>query len=143
MREANPNTTTPHAPPRRLLLSLAAQAPIAVFATSAVAADNPDAELIRLGELLERAWARENAAAGREDEQIEAVEVTTEIVDQIEAQTATMLAGVQVKVRALLWCGCGDLPSADELMDYRSSTPATDMRLLADLVRDLAAMGRA
>jgi hypothetical protein len=64
------------------------------------------------------------------------------IVDQIELQTATTLQGLQVKMRAPTWC-CSGEPITAQKLHWFDSEPTTDMRLLASIVTDLAAMGGA
>jgi hypothetical protein len=143
----------PLAPPRRLLLALAGLGPIAAFpaVASAISADG-DAALIRIGarfdpaaakwqealDLCEREDTPENEAAANA-----ARAVTAAIVHEIETLQACTTVGLQVKLRALLWCGCGDLPSAQDLAGPFTSQPTTDMRLIAGILQDIHAMGGA
>jgi hypothetical protein len=134
-------------PTRRALLAGvgAAAAPPAVAAPSAAA--HPDAELIRLGDALDVAWAVENrafeAAKGEHDDSgpltlkaQKAQEAASEIVARVEAIPATSLAGVLVKVRAIAWCRDGDPITAEDLDD--AADPATECRLIAGVLNDLA-----
>lgn len=148
---------------RRSFLRLAAATPalslpaflgvqaVPAEARAATPVPGADAELIRLGLLLDEAAAREAAAwaayarAGHDDENEKIAEAlnahTGAVVHQIEQLTSASVAGLLVKLRAIEWCCAGEPITAENLCDSRD--PTTDMRLLASVVSDLAAMGRA
>ena len=110
---------------------------------------NPDAELLRLGEMLEEAWQQEveayALATDKDDETPEAIradalnDVTAMIVYQIEGMRALTLEGLQVKLRAVIWCHSGDPITAATFGDGHN--PATATRLLVELLDDLSTMG--
>jgi hypothetical protein len=124
---------------------------IAIMATPAAATPaphHPDAELIRLGHELEAFWKAENAVYERlkGDTSDEATAQTTaanrltfDVVDQIEALSASTLEGVLVKVLAVSWCHCGDALEDDMFSDQNT----TDVRLVSAILRDLSAMREA
>src|SRR3712207_4080015 len=98
--------------------------------TLAHADAHPDAELLRLGEELDRSWRAQRAteaAWNREgyhasDEEVDAlVDETGRIVEQIMKQPATTLEGLKVKARAVSWCADGYLskPEDHETLDVR------------------------
>ena len=120
------------------------------------AAVSPDAELLRLGDLLEAAWADEKAAYAAaegvdDDDAPENIHVTemaercSDTVDQITLIPATTLVGVQVKVRAASWCRDCEPFEVDEFDPYipgqEPSPPSTSARVLASLMTDLVAIG--
>lgn len=128
---------------RRALLGGIAIAPL--LALPALAALHPDAEILRLGRLMEAHWEveRQSETAGahdqNEDEPVEtAFHKTRQVVIEIEAATASTLEGLRVKARACLWCHSGELPT---LEDFEAAT--TDVRLAVGIVRDLLTMGDA
>lgn len=144
----------PIIPSRRGLLAGSATALLAgatVVATGPAAACRPDDELLRLGDLLHAAVARENAAwadadalhADDDDEAAVRAKALTarscSIVDRIEQERATTLAGLLVKIQAVDWCGCGDTDLL-EMFDA-GQHPSTDVRLVVGLWCDLRAMG--
>jgi hypothetical protein len=95
-----------------------------------------------LGRELDQAAAIEAEAferGGGSDAGDVAAGYTGDIVAEIELLTATTLAGIQVKLRALRWCFCGEPITAEELSG--NPEPATDMRILAGLLNDLSAIG--
>lgn len=118
------------------------------FGTPALAnaATNPDADLISLGRELDKAVATEAAAfadterngGGWSEAGDVALHDKFRIVDEIELLNATTLAGIHVKLRAVRACLGGDPITAEELAGHEG--PATDMRLIADLLNDLSAI---
>ena len=101
-----------------------------------------DATLLRLGDELDRAWAHEKALIDSKtwgDTYEAAYNVTSRVVDQIEKQQAKTLEGVQVKVRAVMWCHQGEKEDAESfrLSHYQRTT---DVRLAESIVLDLAAL---
>lgn len=112
-----------------------------------------DAELLRLGALLDQAVAREKAAwmvaegAGDDDALDKAAEAacaeTGAIVDRIEVTPATTLPGLLVKLRAIAWCCSGGDPASIALGVHASiSDETTDFRLLHSMLRDMSAIAR-
>ncbi|WP_395697206.1 hypothetical protein [Methylocella sp.] len=106
---------------------------------------NPDAELIRLGAMLDEASRKTLAleAALPDDYSDEdranfdaAFDATLAIVDQIERLSATTVAGLKAKVRAIAWCH-SDEPFDDECFNEQGTT---NVRLAASVMRDLMAM---
>lgn len=106
---------------------------------------NPDAELIRLGATLDDANNKMRALEAElvddgSDEASEhiyaAIAVASAIVDQIERLSATTLAGLKVKVRAIAWCH-SDEPFDDECFNEQGTT---NVRLASSVMRDLMAM---
>lgn len=96
----------------------------------------PDAELVRLGAALDAAWAAQDAieeAGG--DGFDEAYAAALAVARRIEALPATTLAGLRVKARVVAWCHGGEPIAADDLV----AGHATDMRMVAAIVRDLLA----
>lgn len=107
----------------------------------------PDAELIRLGALLDAAMAEEDAlwAAALADAASEKVAIaandrTHDIVRQIETVSAVSLAGLLVKARSLCWCKSGEPVTAEDFYDG-GGPPATDTRVMISMLNDLSAMG--
>jgi hypothetical protein len=113
-----------------------------------------DAELLRLGALLQAAWAEENAAfavvdglsdgAAQDAAEKAAVALqrrTSAIVDRIEGTRARTLGGLRIKLSALNWCYSDEPLTAENLAGSRM--PCTDTRLLASMLRDLSQIGRA
>ena len=112
------------------------------------ATDHPDAKLLELGRELEAAWAEETRLFTEHEEELEldhielildaACSRTNNIVLDIEQVCARTLDGLIVKARACLKCR-GECGLGDELF-FRNPHPSTDERLVAGIVRDLAAM---
>ena len=143
------------APTRRGLLggvAVLAAAPVTLVAS------NSDVDLLRLGGLLEAAWAAEKvawaAAEGIDPDDApenlhvdEMVERSQEIVDQIALVPATTYAGVQVKVRAASWCRNCEPFEVEEFDPYIPgqvpSPPSPSARVLVSLMTDLVAIGSA
>lgn len=107
---------------------------------------HPDAELVRLGRLLDAAWADERdaleAARRSKDAATDALweaacDRTGLVVDAIEAMAATTVDGLKAKARACLWCHNGE-PFGDASFDEQATT---DVRLAAGILRDLLAIG--
>lgn len=128
---------------RRVLLGGIAIAP--ALTVSALATSHPDAELLRLGRLLDQAWMAErhtyDAAAGShttdtETNYEEACGLTSGFVEQIEAATATTLVGLLVKARACSWCHNGESMRDEDFGEQ----PTTNIRLAVGVIRDLLAM---
>ncbi len=123
--------------------ALAASVTLPLLPVSAYAADTTaDAELIRLGVELDRAWAHEKALIDSEtwgDTYEAAYNATGCVVGQIEKQRAQTLEGVQVKVRAVMWCHQGEPADAKpfRLSHYQRTT---DVRLAESIVLGLAEM---
>lgn len=59
------------------------------------------------------------------------------ILNRILATRATTVHGLQVKLRAFLYCRCGDPLDGD---DFGPGTTATDVRILMSMVDDLGRM---
>ncbi|MDX7953408.1 hypothetical protein P7D22_19775 [Lichenihabitans sp. Uapishka_5] len=124
-----------------------AAAALTVPATILAAAPaGSDADLIALGAEMDAAWAFQRdvqaATAGGVSQMAEskfeaAFERTAEIVDRIEALTATTLAGLRVKLRGIDWCRDGD--TLDERELFNSDKPTTDLRLIVAILADLRA----
>jgi hypothetical protein len=106
-----------------------------------------DAELLMLGAVFEKAWAAERGALRAmeslySDEKGECFEgardVTSAIVDQIEALQAHTIAGLKLKARVLMWCRGEE----HEVLTGRSFNDqgTTDVRFAAAIVRDLLAL---
>ena len=127
-------------------------------AALAAASPHPDAGLLRLGDLLEAAWAVEKAAYAAAEgidpddapENLHATEMMERcgaIVDQITPIPATTYAGVQVKVRAASWCRNSEPFEVEEFDPYipgqAPSPPSPSARVLASLMTDLVAIGSA
>lgn len=104
--------------------------------------NNPDLELMRLGERLSEAWDAELKAY----EAIEAKDGTEpvvdwkqaflgsmELVEKIDARVATTLDGLRVKALACWWCTYSDPPTGEGSEDQNS----IDVRLAADILRGL------
>ena len=128
---------------RRTILAAAAVLPI----TGAVAAGLPaepttaDAELLHLGAELDQAWAREKALIDSKtwgDTYEAAYNATGCVVGQIEKQRAQTLEGVQVKVRAVMWCHQGEEDAEPFRLSHYQRT--TDVRIAESIVLDLAEM---
>ncbi len=101
-----------------------------------------DATLLRLGDELDRARAREKALIDSKtsgDTYEAAYNATSCVVDQIEKQQARTLEGVQVKVRAVMWCHQGE-PAAAVPFRLSHYQRTTDVRLAESIVLDLAGM---
>lgn len=109
-----------------------------------------DAELLRLGAELDEALARQNAAwaasAGELNDEgpltlksHAAFDECGGIVDRIELVTATTLAGLLVKAKALAWCRSDDPMTAETFGDH----PTTDVRITASILADLRRLGGA
>jgi hypothetical protein len=108
---------------------------------------HPDAELIRLGRELDEISIRQaEAIANAKREQTEEAEdfadaVMTSafaIVAGIEALSASTVAGLQVKYRALVWCYDG-APVTEEVLEAHPH-PWIDRRLVVGILQDLSAM---
>lgn len=115
--------------------------PAVALAKKVEAAENPDAELLRLGAEFERLWQIERSKLlpmNSDDSDWEpwdaAFEQTKVVADKIAVTSATSLAGFRVKARAFLWCHQGD----DEF-DREGFGSATDERLAAGIIGDLLA----
>lgn len=123
--------------------------PIGAFLDS-----NPDAELLALGESFERLWAAETAALARSDAAWElqspdhaslskaweeASDATSEIVVRLARMEARTMAGVMLKVRAVLWCHCGDPTTIRRELEAHT----TDAALGLGIAHDLAVMSSA
>ncbi len=121
-------------------------------------APTPDADLLRLGaQLLDAilvetaAWAVVgNLQPDVDDDWPEHVEaqaqmaVVGEIAERIGAIQAPSLAGVLVKVRAVVWCRCGDAFDPVNLEPgLGNGPPSTHAQILVSMLTDLEAMGRA
>jgi hypothetical protein len=107
---------------------------------------HPDAELLRLGQELERAWAEERAVIAatadsythEADEYTDAMAaITSAIVERVEAIRALTIDGLFVKARAIQWCRDSDAFERDE---YEGGT--TDVRLACSIADDLMLMRR-
>jgi len=132
---------------RRAFLAASAALPAMGAVAEAVAglpaeATTADAELLHLGAELDQAWAREKALIDSKtwgDTYEAAYNATGCVVDQIEKQRAQTLEGVQVKVRAVMWCHQGEEDDAEpfRLSHYQRTT---DVRLAESIVVDLAEM---
>ncbi|WP_191060998.1 hypothetical protein [Geminicoccus harenae] len=136
---------------RRTLLAQAGTASVIGVTAPAASASagqphHPDAELLRLGRELERAWAEERAAhAATEgtftheaDEYTDPfVELSSDVVRKIEAIPALTVDGLLVKVRAIQWCRDGDQFEQDEYKHL-----STDARLAHSIANDLMLMRR-
>jgi hypothetical protein len=136
-------------PTRRAAFKFGTAALLAGFSIPALAgnvAESPDADLLRLGRELDKAVATEAAAfadterngGGWSEAGDVALHDKFRIVDEIELLNATTLAGIHVKLRAVRACLGGDPITAEELAGHEG--PATDMRLIADLLNDLSAI---
>ncbi len=131
---------------RRSVLTGALAAPLAATAVPVTPEElHPDADLIELGRRLRAAWAAEKAvhakwgdinSADADREINTAFDSVLTIVDQIESIQAATMRGIEVKMRALLWCRGGD-PFEDEW------PRTTDVRLAFGICNDLQAMGAA
>ena len=102
-----------------------------------------DAALLALGGRLEKLWIAEQAAFARTeaDDSDEAGDLaeaacgaSSVIVSQIEAASATTLAGLRVKARAFSWCRSDVAVTVEDLFGPDATT---DVRLLVGIVRDL------
>ena len=102
-----------------------------------------DTVLLDLGAELEKLWVTEQAAFARtevdgSDEASALAEAacgaSSAIVDQIEAMSATTLAGLKVKARAFSWCRSDVAVTVEDLFGPDATT---DVRLLVGIVRDL------
>jgi hypothetical protein len=138
------------APGRRTFLGHVAGIASAV-AIVRVAEAHPDAKLLDLGRLMEKARAEEQVAwdiaAGEDDDdgpltmQANALYgAVAAVVVQIEQVPATTIDGLLVKMRALDWCRCGDPVTVLDI-DPRPD-PATDTRIMVGLIQDLTQIGR-
>lgn len=95
--------------------------------------DEPDAELITLGNMLERAWSEERTSGGSED----AIDAGSAIADLILRIPAKTLNGLFVKAHAVAWC------YGDEEVTLTNVTATTDIQLAESIVLDLLRMARA
>jgi len=120
-------------------------------------AAHPDAELIRLGNLLDRAVIAENRewerAGGPEDDpeadaaygRAEALGLETiAIVYAIEKHRALTLPGLLTKIRAIEYC-CGsdqitELVTANALRPREPGDYTTDVRLMVGMLEDVRAL---
>ncbi len=132
---------------RTLLAGAGAAAALALGIASAPAATLPhlDAGLVQLGTELRQANAELEAFdAAHPEEDLDATMVPCyAIIERIRAATAHTLAGLQVKAMAVAWCNGTDLDTLDPgVLDCSNSTP-TDEQVMATIVQDLLAMGRA
>jgi len=97
----------------------------------------PGAELLRLGERLDEAWAHEKALIDSEtwgDTYDIAFNASQAIVSQIEQQQAPTLEGLRVKARAVMWCQQWGKFEPFSLSEQQT----TDIRLSEAIIRDLA-----
>jgi hypothetical protein len=97
--------------------------------------------LLVLKAKLEVAWADERkvlAAPHTEEEAEEAMDVTSEIVDQIKLMRARTIDGLRAKALAVYWCHGGDV--AAEYVALASDEDGTDVGLLWSIGFDLIAM---
>jgi hypothetical protein len=100
----------------------------------------PDAELIRLGEILKITWAaeRELAASGAisnpsNDELFDKVhDASAKVVDYISSIPARSIEGLRVKSLAVSWCCSGD--------EFEIGGDSTDTRLAAQICNELFAL---
>jgi len=144
------SATHAHTTSRRTLLAQAGTAAVvgvtASTAAGASAAEphHPDAELLRLGDELERAWTEERAAfhategicTHETDEYTDAfVGKTSEIAARIKNVPARTFDGLLVKVRAIQWCRDCDLFEPEE-----SWKCSTDSQLAKSIANDLMLM---
>ncbi|WP_374308241.1 hypothetical protein [Methylocella sp.] len=106
---------------------------------------HPDAELIRLGAMLDEASRKtialeaelhDDHSGGDRANFDAALDAASAIVDQIERLSATTVAGLKAKARAIAWCRDDD-PFDDDFVGGRGTT---DMRLAASVLRDVMAM---
>ena len=122
-------------------------------AVSAQVPVHADAELLRLGSLMDAAaiaerdaWAASDLAEEDEGPAFMRARALQDrvhaLVGQIEQHRAVTLAGLLVKMRAITWCCDGDTVSVKDLCPY-AAHPTTDIRLLDGLLTDLTAMARA
>jgi hypothetical protein len=97
-----------------------------------------DAELIRLGDELQKAWAHAKALEDDETGAFEqAFQACGAIVDQIERCRASTFAGLRAKALAVHWCHDG--AEIIELSEPDHQT--TNIRLAQTIIRDLLAAG--
>jgi hypothetical protein len=141
-----PEADQTHTPSRRGFLGQIAGAALAVAAPDGMSGTRcSDAELLRLGRLLDTAAAKEveawrvalnvltkdaNDAAERLNDSAFA------IVSNIQSARAQTFEGLRVKARALAWCHGGEI-DFDVLGIAGGST---DQNLLVGMVSDLARM---
>lgn len=114
----------------------------AVVAMPVMASEHADAELLRLGRELERAWANERAITaafhGVYDDDAnnlvdDVCDASGRIVDQIRKVTATTPSGLRVKARAICW-----IRGEEEIQSVEADS--IDARMVAGLLRDLLNM---
>jgi hypothetical protein len=157
--QSNAETTMlPARPCRRALFGFVPALAALSIPTLAASATGPDAELIRLGLLFDRAaaadkvaWATvaaDDAIDDPDPEFVHAValgEKTLAIIDRIEPLPATTLAGALVKIRAITYLCCAD--PIDSLVDTHAGwgwkfpkAMTLDVRLLIGLLENLQSM---
>ena len=135
---------------RRILAAGTATLASPLAAVPALAAvttgPHPDALLLALGRDLDVAWATERetfaAFAGVDTPEADdltdaASDATSAIVAEIEQLSATTLAGLAVKAKAVSWCHSGE-PIGPDSMNEQATT---DVRLASSMVRDLLQLG--
>ena len=128
---------------RRAFLAASAALPVTGAVAEAVAGlpaetTTADAELLRLGDELDRAWAHEKALIDSEtwgDTYETAYEASRAVVGQIEQQQAHTLEGLRVKARAVMWCHQGDEMDGEPFSLTENQT--TDVRLAESIVLEL------
>jgi hypothetical protein len=126
---------------RRNVITGAAALPL--LPASALATEtSADAELLRLGAELDRAWAQEKALIYDDGACGDGYEVANDassaVGRQIEKQQAHTLEGLRVKARAVMWCHQGEEMDGEPFT--LSDQGTTDVRLVEALIRDLVEM---
>ena len=129
--------------PRRAILAVGAAGLLPALPVEAT--PTPDAELLRLGQAFEAAWAFEHglwkampdddtpAHYAAEERAGEAHDRTHDLVKQIKAQKATTLAGLRVKARAAKWMNADELFNEADEPDHDFSRPMA-VSILNDLL---------
>ncbi len=118
--------------------ALAGAAALPLLPAGALAAESSaDAELLRLGAELDRAWARERTLTyddGACHDGYEAANDASSVVGRhIEQQQAHTLEGLRVKARSVMWCHqWGKFEPFN-----RAEQRTTDVRLVEAIVLDL------
>ncbi len=122
---------------RRAFLAASAALPVTGAVAAGLPAETGDETLLRLGDELDRAWAREKALIyddGKCGNGYDATyDVSSAIVDQIEKQQAHTLEGLRVKARAVMWCQQWGKFEPFSLGEQQT----TDIRLSEAIIRDL------
>ena len=127
---------------RRSFFGAAPALALALAAPAHAADSNPDAELLRLGAKMTVAGAHHDAILPTQsDEELDAAHaIASCLLEEIEDTPARTLDGLLVKAEALAWCRDGAECDPEAFHSWPHGNAATDARLAASIMRDLAAM---